>query len=161
MKTIICKNNHGKVVKLPLSKFIFRPGAYAVIINDEKEILFVQNKSGKIWFPGGGIEIGETIEYALKREVREETNIKNLKIQKLLGLFENFWYFQDANNAWQSYFFFYLCKISKNEKIIRGFADQYEEIGIDKLIWIKIKDIKKEMFCDLNSEVYKMLKKLL
>lgn len=161
MKTITCKNNHGKKVILPLSKFVFRPGVYAVIVNDKNEVLLTQNKSGKFWMPGGGIDIGEKIEEALKREIREETNIKDLKIKELLGLFESFFYFKEEDTAWQSHMYFYKCTITNKEKIIRGFIDKHEEIGIDKLIWIDLKNIKKEIFCDLNADIYKMLKKLL
>ncbi len=161
MKIITCKDNHGKTVRFPVSKFIFRPGVYAIIVNNKKEVLLTQSKSGKLWFPGGGIEVGETIEKALKRELEEETNIKHFKIENLIGLFENFFYFKEGDEAWHSHMFFYKCKISKNEKIIRGFADKDEEIGIDKLIWLNLKSIKKEKFCDLNDKIYNMLNKLL
>ncbi|MDD3283996.1 MAG: NUDIX hydrolase [Patescibacteria group bacterium] len=161
MKTITCKNNHGKTVKFPISKFTFRPGVYAIILNKKNEVLLTESKSGKLWFPGGGIEIGETIEKALKREVEEETNIKNLKIKELVALFENFFYFKEGDEAWHSHMFFYKCKISSKEKIIRKFADEYEEIGINKLVWINIKNIKKEKFIDINEKVYKMIHKIL
>lgn len=161
MKTITCKDNHGKKVVLPLSKFVFRPGVYAIIINNKNEVLLTESKSGKYWFPGGGIEIGEKIETALKREVKEETNIKNLKVKELVALFENFFYFKEGDCAWQSHMFFYKCTITNKERIVRGFADKDEEIGINKLVWINIKNIKKEKFIDINEKVYKMLKKIL
>jgi nucleoside triphosphatase len=53
----------------------------AVIENSKKEILLVRHhKWGKKWvMPGGHIELGETIEQAIKREAEEETGLKNLK----------------------------------------------------------------------------------
>lgn len=57
-------------------KKIARHGAYAVIIQDAK-ILLTQKKSGpykNLWgLPGGAIEFGESPEFALQREIKEET----------------------------------------------------------------------------------------
>ena len=42
-------------------KFVFRPSVYGFILNENK-ICICRNKSnGKIWFPGGGINPGESI----------------------------------------------------------------------------------------------------
>lgn len=67
-----------------------RPGVgTAVIVRKDGKVLFAERLKdpGKnLWhFPGGNIEIGETIENCAAREVKEETNadVKNVKI---LGL---------------------------------------------------------------------------
>ena len=48
-----------------------------LIFNDENEILLIKSPkfNGKYIVPGGHIEIGETMEEALKREIKEETNL--------------------------------------------------------------------------------------
>lgn len=54
-----------------------RVGVAAIIKNSDNEILMIKRKNSPakgLWgFPGGGIEFGETVEAATKREVREET----------------------------------------------------------------------------------------
>ena len=60
--------------------FIFRPrtrGVKCIIQNDGK-ILMIRNTYGhKLWtFPGGGIDLGETTEQAVKREVMEEVGVE-------------------------------------------------------------------------------------
>ncbi|MFA5086215.1 MAG: NUDIX domain-containing protein [Candidatus Paceibacterota bacterium] len=53
----------------------------AIIENSKKEILLVKSpKWGDRWvMPGGHIELGETIEEAIRREAEEEVGLKNLK----------------------------------------------------------------------------------
>ncbi len=72
MNKIECKNNFDQIVNLPKDKFVFRPSAYGIIL-DKNEVVFMKNKSNrKFWFPGGGVEIGETLKEALRREIRED-----------------------------------------------------------------------------------------
>lgn len=54
---------------------VFRCAVYGVCIKDHKILLIEQKKGpfkGKLDFPGGGIEFGESIEEALQRELKEE-----------------------------------------------------------------------------------------
>jgi ADP-ribose pyrophosphatase YjhB (NUDIX family) len=54
------------------------PSVEAIIVRDGK-LLFLRRKNepakGHWWFPGGRIRIGESIEEALLREVKEETGL--------------------------------------------------------------------------------------
>lgn len=59
-------------------KQIMRMGVYGVIIKDGKILLIEQPRgpySGKLDFPGGGIEFGESPEQTLRREFEEEVNM--------------------------------------------------------------------------------------
>jgi len=64
-----------------------RVGVAAILKNSKGEILMVKRKNPPakgLWgFPGGGIEFGETIKEAAKREVKEETGL-NADIGKIL-----------------------------------------------------------------------------
>lgn len=56
----------------------FHVGAYGILIDNGKILLIKKSKGaykGLYDLPGGGIEFGETIEEALKRELMEETGV--------------------------------------------------------------------------------------
>ena len=103
-----CLTLHGNKKMIPREKLVFRPAAYAVIINKGKVLLLKTKSTGKYWFPGGGIDLGEKLEEGLRREVREETGIE-LVIKKFLSFQEIFFYYEPLDEAYQNFSFFYLC----------------------------------------------------
>ncbi len=58
-------------IKLDGVDYIDRPGVYAVIENNDKQIAVIETSNGH-FLPGGGIDTGETEVDALKREIIEE-----------------------------------------------------------------------------------------
>ena len=65
-------------------------GVRAVVINAAGEILLLRHTYAPGWqLPGGGVEVGETAEYALARELGEEAAITLLGRARLHGLFLN------------------------------------------------------------------------
>ena len=105
---ITCKTISGGTVELPEEKFVFRPTVYGVIKNGD-DILVVKTKKGQIILPGGAVEIGETIEEALKRETREETGIE-IKVGDLFCTKECYLYNDLKDEAYQKICFYYHCK---------------------------------------------------
>ncbi len=60
--------------------------AYCICFNDQREILILDQKGDSTWtLPGGSVEVGETLEQTLVREVSEEADI-SIKNIFLLGL---------------------------------------------------------------------------
>lgn len=65
-------------------------GVRCALFDEEGRILLVKHTYTPGWhFPGGGVEPGETLIDAVKKEVREETGIELIAAPKLQGVFFN------------------------------------------------------------------------
>jgi len=120
-------------------KLIFRPAAYGVVVHDGKVLLVRIKSSGKYWFPGGAVDLGETLEATAKREVKEETGIE-VEVEKFLDFKEVFFYAEREDEIFHSFSFFYLCKPKtlnlKDGDVDDGVAEQPQ--------WIDIKTLSKD-----------------
>lgn len=64
----------------------FRIGVYALIFESERILLALRRDINWWNLPGGGMEIGETVEEAMCREVREETGLE-VEVDYLVGVY--------------------------------------------------------------------------
>lgn len=72
-----------------------RPGAYAVLVREDRVLLTFQEKpKPEFQIPGGGIDPGEQIGPALRREVMEETGW-TISTPLRLGAFRRFVFMPD------------------------------------------------------------------
>lgn len=91
----------------------------ACITNERGEIL-LQKRSDKeeLWgFPGGAMEIGESVEESLIREVNEETGL-TVNVEYLIGIYSK--YFVDYSNGdrAQSISCFFKCNVLSGDLVI-------------------------------------------
>lgn len=65
-------------------------GVRAVVLNERGEVFLIRHTYVPGWhFPGGGVEVGETAEDALERELSEEAELVAIERPILHGLFFN------------------------------------------------------------------------
>jgi len=155
-KTIRCKNNLGEYEEVPIEKISFRPSAYGFVQDGDKIITLTNKGNGKVWFPGGGLNLGEKMEDGLKREIQEEAGI-DVTVEKIVLVKENFFYYKPLDEAYHAFLFFYLCKPVSTELVADGLVDDEES---EKPRWTKISDIKIEDLSDLADDIYPVLNKL-
>lgn len=112
--------------------------AAGIIIHNGNILLMYRLNKGKEYyvFPGGAVKIGESIEQAVKREVREETSCK-IAVEKLLYHL----IYNDIDNEQ----FFYLCRYMAGRPKL-GNANELAKMTRDgdnyyKPVWLKIKDL--------------------
>ena len=82
--------------------------AGACVTNDKGEILLQKrSKNDNIWgLPGGALEIGESIEEAAKREIKEETGL-DIKIEYLIGVYSKYLFEYPNGDKSQSICYFF------------------------------------------------------
>lgn len=65
------------------------PSASAIVTDEQGRILLVKRRDNTLWaLPGGGHDIGETIEQTAIREVKEETGL-DVEITGITGVYTN------------------------------------------------------------------------
>lgn len=65
------------------------PSASAIVTDEHGRILLIKRRDNTLWaLPGGGHEIGETIEQTAVREVKEETGL-DVEVTGLSGIYTN------------------------------------------------------------------------
>ena len=104
MKSIVCKNAYGEEFFVTDGELETRVGVYALIEQDGK-ILFTKQWGG-YGIVGGGVDLSETLEDALMREVREETGLEVTPGE--LFYYTTTFYKKDADSqAYQSHQFYF------------------------------------------------------
>lgn len=142
MKTVICRGVHGESEEVPVDALSFRPSVYGVIIKDDKVLLSRQ------WdgydFPGGGVDLGETLEEALEREIKEETGL-SAKKDKLVLVKEDFFTHPGTKKHFQSILLYFSCKDVSGDISTDGF-DEHEKTYAKEAQWIPLGEIDKLKF---------------
>jgi mutator protein MutT len=139
---IECITHYGLKKLIPREKLVFRPSVYAIIVDAGRALLLNTRHTGTYSLPGGGIELGETIEEALRREVHEETGIE-VNISRFFRFEEQFFYYDPSDEAFHSFLFFYLCR----PKTLAVCDDSQVDDGeVEKPRWIDIGALNEQDF---------------
>lgn len=136
-ETVICVNEQGERVEAQKDSLEFRPSVYGVCIREGKVLLSGQWNGYD--FPGGAVEKGETLEEALKREVREETGIEVSK-GDLLYMTEQFFLHPVTKKCYHGILFYYKCEYVNGELSTGGFSKE-ESAYIKPAEWVPLEKV--------------------
>lgn len=148
MKTVTAHDIHGTTYKIAVDQLSWRPAVYGVIIRDDKVLL------AKEWdgydFPGGGVKLGETIEEALVREVKEETGF-DVIVGKILLTKSSFFKKVVSGTYVQSILMYYAATLIGGIASIENIEGwELEYMGMPE--WIDIDKAKElKFFNDIDS----------
>lgn len=76
-------------IRMKNDEFYFKFRAAGLIIKNNKILIVEMDNNGYYCLPGGYVEMGETTEEAVKRELKEEFG-QEVKVIKYLGMVENY-----------------------------------------------------------------------
>jgi len=139
-KTITCHDINNKEFEIDVDKLNFRPSVYGLLVEDNKILL------SKQWdgydFPGGGVNLDETVEEALKREFIEETGLE-IEVGEVVHVETSFFYRNSKKGEdkyWNCNLMYFLVKRISGELSADG-ADEAEREYIDMPEWVDIGDL--------------------
>lgn len=135
---VICKDVDLNEYEVPVSDLTWRPSAYGIVIKDNHVLLSKQ--FGRYDLPGGGVDLGEPLEDAVIREVKEETGIDVVNPQIITARNSFFKSAHGNNKAYHSILLYYRCDFSGGELSIEGF-DETEKTYAEMAEWIPIEAI--------------------
>lgn len=150
-----CGNIHNGKQMISKEKLEFRPSVYGIIVHDNKILLAYLPRSGKYSLPGGGIDKGESVEVALKRELQEEAGIE-IEINKFFNFRESFYYYEPRDEAYHAFCFFYLCNAVTFDLAV---GDEVIDEEVEACVWVEIDNLNEDDFHNWFGEVFEMFKK--
>ena len=128
-------------IKIKTDDYYFKFRVSGLIIKNNKILLVDMDNSGFICLPRGYVELGETTEVAVKRELLEEVG-KKFDISKYLGVVENYFINKYSKKIHEISFYYLMTPIenidTNNFTIIEN--DKGNKVKLD-FKWIDLKDI--------------------
>jgi 8-oxo-dGTP diphosphatase len=160
-KFVTSTDFYGKDYTVNTNELVWRPAAYAVVLHEGKVLLTKQR--GYLFLPGGGVNLGESPEDAVIREVREETGII-VANPRLIDLTSSYYTWEEkVPNTYthnQSLRLYYLCDYKGGELSTDG-AEPYEMEHGEMPEWLppdRLDTIKAGGTGDWRPMVFKALK---
>ena len=150
MREIFINDNNLKIEDLDYEVIRVK----VVLINEDGNIILVHNNN-TYQFPGGHVEDGEDMIEAVKREIREETGMIDVKVFKPFMLIKTYAmnYFNSGKNVCNKiYDFLDHCheKVSINEEEL----DELEKQSNFSIVYIKEEKLKDFLdYHTLNSSI--------
>lgn len=130
---------YGNVSDIDASKLRWRPSVYAFVFRGD-EILLLKQKNGYD-LPGGGVDLGESLEVAVLREVKEETGV-TVTNPRLLTVDESFYKRVSAEYDYiHSIMIYYVCDYVEGELSAEGF-DEGEQSYAEAPEWVAINTLQ-------------------
>ena len=144
-----CESIYGGVKLIPKERLFFRPSVYGIIVHEGKIALVTNQSSGKYFLPGGGVEIDETLQDALRREVKEETGLE-IDIEQFAFFREGFFYYDPEDTAFHALAFYFVC----GPKTLEMVSDnQVNDLEAEKPRWVPLGSVSAKDFQACGDEV--------
>jgi len=114
------------------------PTVGALIFNQGGKVFLMTSPKwkGKYVIPGGHIELGETIEQALKREIKEETNLDIFDIKFVI--LQEFIFGEEFHEKKHFIFLDYAAKTKNTDVVLNKEGVEYVWVTLDEALKLPI-----------------------
>ena len=144
-ESVVCVDIDGNTNEVAIDDISFRPSVYGVIVKNGS-ILLTPQFTDQWDFPGGGMDLGETLDEALEREIREETGM-GAKRDKLLHVDTDFFTHPGTKKSYQTVHMYFTCTDVSGEISTDGF-DEHEKSYARMAEWIPIEKALTLKYCN-------------
>ena len=134
------------------------PTVGALIFNSENKLFLMTSPKwrGKYVGPGGHIEVGETIKEALKREIKEETNLDIFNI-KFISV-QEFIFGKEFHQRKHFIFLDYACRTDSKDVVLNNEGKDYVWVSLEEALSLPLEPYTrntilkfKEKYIDKNG----------
>jgi nucleoside triphosphatase len=124
------------------------PTVGALIFDPEGRLFLMSSHKwrGKWVMPGGHIELGERMEDALRREVKEETNLDIRDLEFVC--FQEFIYDRRFWKRCHFIFFDFVCRTDSTEVRLNNEAQEYVWVALDDALQIPVEHFTAVAICE-------------
>ncbi|MBI1258711.1 MAG: NUDIX domain-containing protein [Chloroflexi bacterium] len=142
MTLIPCRTLFNETKYVPAERLIQRPSVYGIVIHEGKLLVGKARSTQKYVLPGGGIEKGEAVEAALRREVWEETGVE-VEVGAFLHFETDLFYYDPLDLALHGFLFYYACTAITTAL---NPPEYPPEEDLDFPLWAALDDLSAEAF---------------
>ncbi len=151
---VTCDRFSGGTIEVEAAALEMRPSTYGLVLNDNSILVSRSRGTGKLRLPGGGVEKGEKIVEALKREVTEETGLE-IQVNSFIYFTERFFHNDPSNSSYQCYLFFFDCTPRTFEI---SPCDSAPDSDLHKAEWISCSELSADKFHSYGDFIIDYLK---
>lgn len=142
--TVVAREINGTTRVVSVKEMSFRISVYGVVINGNTVLLVPQWDGYDI--PGGGIELGETTEEALKREIYEETGLEvKPHMQHVLHVTQDFFIHPTDGKSYHYILLYYPCSLIGGNISVANFQED-EKLYAQAARWVTVGEVDKLKF---------------
>jgi 8-oxo-dGTP pyrophosphatase MutT (NUDIX family) len=135
---IITEIHRAEGIKLN-GKTVHRTAVRAVILRGQDLLMVFSSTRGDYKFPGGGVDLGESHEQALARELREECGASLLGMDGELGAVIEYNFAKEKDfDVFKMTSYYYFCRTG--DDLGEQNLDDYERVLGFKPVWVNIDD---------------------